>query len=196
MHHPGTTRPLGCECLLSGGQTGCRQDQQPVGRYLEDYDRFDPLFFNISPSEAENMEPQQRLFLQACWHTIENAGYDARTLSGSKCGVFVGWARGLSPAVAGTAVERARLHGGATSILAARISYFLNLQGPCLSIDTACSSSLVAIAHACDSLISGSSDLALAGGVSAMSGPEIQIKTSQAGMLSPEGKCYAVRSTS
>src|ERR1041385_7657692 len=158
---------------------------------LEEYDLFDPLFFNISPTEAESMDPQQRLFLQACWHSIENAGYDARVLSGSKCGVFAGCA-------AGDYHQLSRKHqlsahgftGGAASILAARISYFLNLQGPCLSIDTACSSSLVAIAHACDSLISGVSDVALAGGVYVMAGPEMHIKTSQAGMLSPEGKCF------
>ena len=76
------------------------------------------------------------------------------------------------------------------SILAARIAYFLNLQGPCVSIDTACSSSLVAMANACDSLSSGSSDVALAGGVYVMTGPELHIRTSQAGMLSPDGRCY------
>ena len=158
---------------------------------LNDYDRFDPLFFNISPTEAEFMDPQQRLFLEACWHGIENAGYDARALSGSKCGVFVGCA-------AGDYQQLSRLHslsaqgftGNATSILAARISYFLNLQGPCVSIDTACSSSLVAIAQACDSLISGGSDLALAGGVYAMAGPDVHIRSSQTGMLSPEGRCF------
>jgi acyl transferase domain-containing protein/enoyl-CoA hydratase/carnithine racemase/acyl carrier protein len=158
---------------------------------LEEYDQFDPLFFNISPTEAEFMDPQQRLFLQACWHSIENAGYDARTLSGSKCGVFVGCA-------AGDYQQLSRRHqlsaqgftGNAVSILAARISYFLNLQGPCVSIDTACSSSLVAMAQACDSLTSGDSDLALAGGVYVMAGPEMHIRTAQAGMLSPEGKCF------
>ena len=167
-----------------------KTNSQWAGR-LEEYDLFDPLFFNISPTEAESMDPQQRLFLQACWHTIENAGYEARSLSGSKCGVFVGCA-------AGDYHQLSRRHqlsaqgftGGATSILAARISYFLNLQGPCISIDTACSSSLVAIAQACDSLTSGASDLALAGGVYVMVGPEMHIKTSQAGMLSPEGKCF------
>ena len=80
--------------------------------------------------------------------------------------------------------------GSAMSILAARIAYFLNLQGPCVSIDTACSSSLVAMANACDSLSSGSSDVALAGGVYVMTGPELHIRTTQAGMLSPEGRCY------
>ena len=74
--------------------------------------------------------------------------------------------------------------GGASSILAARISYFLNLKGPCLSIDTACSSSLVAMANACDSLKLGASDLALAGGVYVMAGPGMHIMASKAGMLS------------
>src|SRR5437763_7322640 len=108
---------------------------------LEEYDRFDPLFFNISPTEAESMDPQQRLFLQACWHAIENAGYDARVLSGSKCGVFAGCAHGdyhrRSWRLPWSAQD---FTGGAMSILAARVSYFLNLQGPCISLDTACSS--------------------------------------------------------
>ena len=168
------------------GKTNC-----PWFGALEEYDRFDPLFFNISPTEALAMDPQQRLFLQACWHGIEHAGYDARVLSGSKCGVFVGAATGdyhhLSRA------HRLTAHGftgNATSVLAARISYLLNLQGPCVSIDTACSSSLVAIAQACDSLTSGVTDLALAGGVYVMAGPEMHIRASQAGMLSAEGRCF------
>ena len=137
------------------------------------------------------MDPQQRLFLQACWHTIENAGYAARSLSGSKCGVFVGCTGGDYHRLSRRHQLSAQgFTGGANSILAARISYFLNLQGPCVSIDTACSSSLVAIAQACDSLTSGASDLALAGGVYVMVGPEMHIKTSQAGMLSPEGRCF------
>ncbi|MEQ1514800.1 MAG: beta-ketoacyl synthase N-terminal-like domain-containing protein, partial [Lysobacteraceae bacterium] len=159
---------------------------------LEQYDLFDPLFFNISPQEAEYMDPQQRLFLQTCWQAIEDAGYDTRSLSGSRCGVFAGCTNGdyqqLSPEQRLTAQG---FTGNASSILAARISYFLNLQGPCLSIDTACSSSLVAIAHACDSLSSGASDTALAGGVYVMAGPEMHIKTAQAGMLSTDGRCFA-----
>jgi acyl transferase domain-containing protein/acyl carrier protein len=158
---------------------------------LDEYDRFDPLFFNLSPTEAENMDPQQRLFLQACWHSIENAGYDVRVLSGSKCGVFVGCSNA-------DYYQMARQHqwsaqgftGSAMSILAARISYFLNLQGPCVSIDTACSSSLVALAQACDSLNSGASDLALAGGVYVMAGPGLHVMTAQANMLSPQGRCF------
>jgi acyl transferase domain-containing protein len=159
--------------------------------FLKDYDRFDPLFFSISPTEAETMDPQQRLFLQACWHSIESAGYDARVLSGSKCGVFVGCTTGDYATLSlEQRLSAQGFTGNAMSILAGRISYFLNLQGPCLSIDTACSSSLVAIAHACDSLISGGSDLALAGGVYVMTGPEMHVKMAQAGMLSPEGNCF------
>jgi acyl transferase domain-containing protein/acyl carrier protein len=159
---------------------------------LEEYDRFDPLFFNLSPTEAESMDPQQRLFLQACWHSIEHAGYDARALSGSKCGVFVGCASGdYHQSSTQQRLSAQGFTGGANSILAARISYFLNLQGPCLAIDTACSSSLVAIANACDSLHYGASDLALAGGVYVMGGPEMHIRTAQAGMLSGDGRCFA-----
>jgi acyl transferase domain-containing protein/enoyl-CoA hydratase/carnithine racemase/acyl carrier protein len=158
---------------------------------FDGYDLFDPLFFNISPTEAESMDPQQRLFLQACWHSIENAGYDARVLSGRKCGVYVGCTNGdyhqLSRA---HQLSAQGFTGSAMSILAARVSYFLNLQGACVSIDTACSSALVAVAQACDSLTAGNSDLALAGGVYVMTGPEMHIKTAQAAMLSPDGRCY------
>ncbi|MBV9493056.1 MAG: SDR family NAD(P)-dependent oxidoreductase, partial [Acidobacteria bacterium] len=168
------------------GKTNC-----PYVGALPDHDRFDPLFFNISPTEAENMDPQQRLFLQSCWHAIEHAGYDARALSGTRAGVFAGC--GTSDYHDYFRTQQLSAHaftGGATSILAARISYFLNLQGPCVAIDTACSSSLVAIAQACDSLNAGGSDVALAGGVYVMSGPSMHVMTAQAGMLSPEGKCF------
>jgi acyl transferase domain-containing protein/enoyl-CoA hydratase/carnithine racemase/acyl carrier protein len=159
--------------------------------HLEEYDLFDPLFFDISPREAMSMDPQQRVYLQTAWHAIEHAGYDPRSLSGSRCGVFVGCGPGdyhlLSRELQTSALG---FTGGDTAILAARVSYFLDLQGPCLSIETACSSSLVAIATACDSLVSGASDLALAGGVGVMSGPELHVKMAQTGMLSRDGRCF------
>ena len=158
---------------------------------MEGYDLFDPLFFNISPTDAESMDPQQRVLLQACWESIENAGYDPKTLSGSRCGVYMGCASGDYHLLSRKLQLSAQgFTGGATSILAARISYLLNLQGPCVSIDTACSSSLVAIASACDSLVSGSCDMAMAGGVYVMVGPDMHIKSAQAGMLSRDGKCH------
>jgi len=158
---------------------------------LEEYDLFDPLFFNISPAEAKAMDPQQRLFLQACWQSIEHAGYNPKSLAGSQCGVFVGGA-GNDYGLLSRKMQLSAygFTGNASSILSARISYFLDLQGPCIAIDTACSSSLVAIAAACDSLTSGASDLALAGGVYVGAGPAMHIMTSQTGMLSTDGRCY------
>ena len=158
---------------------------------LEDIDRFDPLFFSITPAEAELMDPQQRLFLENCWHCIEDAGISPASLSGTRCGVFVGCAPSDYGQFTGAGGMNAQgLLGGATSILSARISYLLNLKGPCLSIDTACSASLVAIAEACNGLILRDCDLALAGGVCVMPGPGAHIMTSKAGMLSKDGHCF------
>lgn len=158
---------------------------------LEEADMFDPLFFSIAPSEAEWMDPQQRLFLENAWRCIEDAGIDPLSLSGSLCGVFAG----CGGSDYGQSLNKQKydgdgLTGVSTSILPARISYLLNLKGPCLAIDTACSSSLVAIAQACTSLIAGSSDIALAGGVCVLPGPMLHIMTSRAGMLSADGRCF------
>lgn len=158
---------------------------------LEDADQFDPLFFNISPAEAEWMDPQQRLFLENSWRCIEDSGLNPFSLSGSRCGVFVGCSSSdYGESMNGQALNAQRLMGRATSILTARISYLLNLKGPCLAIDTACSSSLVAIAEACNSLILQASDLALAGGVCVMAEPSIHIMMSKTGMLSADGRCF------
>lgn len=158
---------------------------------IEDADEFDPLFFSISPAEAKLMDPQQRLFLQACWHCIEDAGINPDGLSGARCGVFVGCTQGLYGQSGGSDdLDAQGLMGGNAAILAARISYFLNLKGPSLAIDTACSSSLVAINEACNYLQLGKVDLALAGGVNVLAGPGLHIMTSKAGMLSPQGRCF------
>ena len=159
---------------------------------LEGHDQFDPLFFSISPKEAEHMDPQQRLFLQTCWHAFEDAAYGPRSLAGTRCGVFVGVTNTDYQQLSSEQRHTAQgFTGNATSILAGRVAYLLDLQGPCLSIDTACSSSLVAIAHACESLVNGTADMALAGGVYVMVGPDMHIKTAQAGMLSTDGRCFA-----
>jgi len=169
------------------GKSNCKW----IGQ-LEEYDRFDPLFFNISPTEAECMDPQQRLLLQNCWHSIENAGYNPRAFSGSQCGVFIGCAKTDYQSYSRERELSAQgFMGGANAILAARVSYFLDLRGPNIAIDTACSSSLVAIANACDSLNAGNCDSALAGGVCVMGGPALHIMASQAGMLSRDGRCYS-----
>ncbi|UAW64836.1 SDR family NAD(P)-dependent oxidoreductase [Mycoavidus sp. HKI] len=158
---------------------------------LEEAECFDPLFFNISPAEAQWMDPQQRLFLEHSWNCIEAAGINPQTLSDSRCGVYVGCSASSYGRVGdGSELTAQGLLGSASSILSARIAYFLNLKGPCLAIDTACSSSLVAIAEACDSLIFRQNDLVLAGGVCVLAGPDMHIMTSSAGMLSKVGRCF------
>ncbi|MEM6601803.1 MAG: SDR family NAD(P)-dependent oxidoreductase, partial [Verrucomicrobiota bacterium] len=176
------------------------EDREAVGKsygkwmgYLSDVDKFDPLFFNLSPKEAEEMDPQQRLFLEESWSAIEDAGYAPSSLSEQLCGVFIGVGApdyGSDQKGDYQELDAYTLMGNSSSILSARISYLLNLKGPALSIDTACSSSLVAIAQACDSLVLGRSALALAGGVCVLTTPRMHVMTSKAGMLSEEGKCY------
>ncbi|MFD9789950.1 SDR family NAD(P)-dependent oxidoreductase [Streptomyces sp. NPDC059070] len=159
---------------------------------LEHADRFDPLFFGISPGEAEYMDPQQRVLLQESWRCVEEAGYSPEALSGTQCGVFVGCSvNGYGGRLDETELSAHQNLGSNSAILASRISYTLNLKGPCLSIDTSCSSSLVAIAAACDSLVLGDSDTALAGGVWVIPGPGVHVAMSQLRALSPDGRCHA-----
>lgn len=170
---------------LAPGKTYCKW----MGA-LEDIEAFDAGFFNITPREAELMDPQQRLFLETAWHAIEDAGIAPASLAGSRCGVYV--SSGPS-GYADLIAERNTysLLGSSGSILAARISYLLDLRGPCLSIDTACSSSLVAMAQACEALVSGTCDMALAGGACVLIGPNMFIDTAKVSMLSADGRCFS-----
>ena len=161
---------------------------------LADIDQFDPLFFNISPKEAEMIDPQQRLFLMEAWRALEDAGYSQQTLQNQKCGVFVGCGSGDYMDMMkehGIPPSAYQFMGNDESILPARISYFLNLKGPSLAINTACSSSLVAVHLACESIRAGTSDMALAGGISILNTPRVHVLASRAGMLSPDGQCKA-----
>ncbi|TMC24534.1 MAG: polyketide synthase, partial [Chloroflexi bacterium] len=170
------------------------------GGMLESIDQFDPLFFNISPLEAARMDPQQRIFLHEAYKSFEDAGYSAEQLSDKKVGVFVG-ARSSDYQEQALLRSNGVLHlseldshlflGNDMAILAARISYFLNLKGPSLTIDTASSSSLVAIHLACESIRAGEAEMALAGGVFAMSSPAFYAMAAKTQMLSPDGKCKA-----
>jgi acyl carrier protein/SAM-dependent methyltransferase len=125
---------------------------------LSDIELFDPLFFNLSPKEAEMMDPRQRLFLEEVWKALEDAGYSDKELEGKSCGVFVGCGPGdYKQKIAESKVTPNPyiFTGNQNSILTARISYLLNLKGPSVPIDTACSSSLVAIHLACESIRNG-----------------------------------------
>lgn len=139
------------------------------GGYLERIDDFDYSLFNLSPNEANLMDPNQRLFLQTAWACIEDAGYGGHALNGSNTGVFVGFGNESEykriieegyPDLASMAVA-----GNIQPFIGSRISYLLDWKGPSMLINTTCSSSLVAVHMACQSICRGESDQAVAGGV-------------------------------
>ena len=151
------------------------------GGVLEDRDCFDPLFFRISPREAESMNPHQRLVLEEGWRALEDAAVDPRGLSGRPVGLFVG----AEP----SGYWHETLSGHSDAIVASRLSYHLNLTGPAFTVNTGCSSSAVALHLACRSLRDGETDLALAGGVFAAMDPRLLVSMSQIEMLSRSGSC-------
>jgi acyl transferase domain-containing protein/acyl carrier protein len=160
------------------------------GGFLSQVQGFDSSFFGIAPSEADQIDPQHRLLLEVAWEALEDAGQPAEKLSGSETGVFVGISsQDYAQMQSHTEVNTYAATGNAHGMVANRLSYLLNLQGPSLAVDTACSSSLVAVHLACQSLRSGECDLALAGGVNLMLSPMLSTALAQAGMLSPEGRC-------
>ncbi|MCP5006113.1 MAG: hypothetical protein GY941_19565, partial [Planctomycetes bacterium] len=157
---------------------------------LDDIDCFDPLFFQISPLEAEAMDPQHRLFLQEGYKAFEDAGYSNDALSNTKCGVYLGiMSNEYLLLLSQRKLASIDTTGNSYAIAAARIAYYLNLKGPAIPVDTACSSSLVALHLACQALLNHEIDMALTGGVSLYLTPESYMGMCQAGMLSPEGQC-------
>ena len=166
------------------------------GGFVEGIDQFDPQFFGISPREAPYIDPQQRLLLETAWEAIEDAGLVLDFEKGTDIGVFVGISHNDYQSIQHTATDRAGISahtptGSAHSIAANRISYSLNLTGPSIALDTACSSALTAVHVACEHILAGHCRTAMAGGVTVMITPDGFIGFSQAGMLSPEGKCKA-----
>ena len=164
------------------------------GGFVAGIDRFDAEFFGISPREAARMDPQQRLLLEVAWEALEQAGQLTDRLRGSQTGVFLGLHSQSADyyqlqAADPQAIDIYTSTGGAHSIVANRLSYLLDLQGPSLVVDTACSSSLVAIHLACQSLRSGESDLAVAGGVNLVLTPEATLTYSKLQMMAPDGRC-------
>ncbi|MET0135975.1 MAG: type I polyketide synthase [Kibdelosporangium sp.] len=153
------------------------------GGFLHDVAGFDPGFFGIGPNEAKAMDPQQRVFLEIAWEAVERAGIDPHSLRGSQTGVFAGvmyhdYALGREPGST-----------SAGSLVTGRVAYALGLQGPAVSVDTACSSSLVAMHWAVQALQRGDCTLALAGGVTVMSTPDMFVYFSEQGGLAADGRC-------
>ncbi|MGB8386038.1 MAG: beta-ketoacyl synthase N-terminal-like domain-containing protein, partial [Dermatophilaceae bacterium] len=164
------------------------------GSFLTDVDAFDAAFFEISPREAAMMDPQQRLLLEVAWEALEHAGIPADSLRRSQTGVFAGACVSEYGYLASTDLGRVDAWsntGGAMSIIANRLSYFLDLRGPSVAVDTACSSSLVAVHLACQSLRMGDSNLAIVAGVNLLLSPAIFRSFDQVGALSATGQCHA-----
>ena len=168
------------------------------GFIIDDEDKFDASFFGYSPREAENMDPQHRLFLETAWKALEDGGYPPGEYDGS-IGVFAGSKistymlnlinnrQSMYGAIAGYQT----LIGNDKDYLVTRAAYKLNLKGPSVTVQSACSTSLVAVHFACESLLSGACDMALAGGVS-VSTPQKTGYLYQEGMvISPDGHCRA-----
>ncbi len=165
---------------------------QSEGGFLDDVAGFDPAFFGLSVREARWMDPQQRLVLEIAWEAIERAGYLPEALATAKTGVFVGASHFDYTRLLDRSGEQHDAHygsGNSLSMLANRVSYTLNLHGPSLTIDTACSSSLVAVHMACESILRGECDFAVAGGVNVTLLPDDTHALAAAGMLSPRGRC-------
>lgn len=166
------------------------------GYFVDGIDEFDAEFFGMSGLEARQTDPQQRVFLQEAWRALENAGVPRAQVRGARVGVFVG--AGPSGYEArmdrcGAVREAQSFWGNESSVLAARISYALDLRGPSVAINTACSSSLVALHLACRSLQDGDCDTAITGGVFLMLDPAYFVIASNGMMLAPDGRCKTFR---
>ncbi|WP_438022408.1 amino acid adenylation domain-containing protein [Sorangium sp. So ce233] len=164
------------------------------GGFLEQVDGWDAEFFGVSPREAVQMDPQQRLMMELSWEALEDAGIAPDRLKGSQTGVFLGAMWTDYAKVSGGSLDGIVQHtatGQDLSIIPARISYSLGLQGPSVAVSTACSSSLVAVHLACQSLRLGESTLALAGGVNLILAPESTIAMSKFGAMAPDGRSKA-----
>ena len=162
------------------------------GYFVPDIADFDNMFFGISPKEAENMDPQQRISLEVCWEALESAGIPPQSLAGSNTAVYMGvnsddYGKLLLEDLSG--IEAWMGIGTAYCGIPNRISYHLDLMGPSTAVDAACASSLVAIHHGRQSLLTGETDLAIVGGVNALYGPGLSKVLDKAGAVSSEGLC-------
>jgi acyl transferase domain-containing protein len=184
---------------LYPGTAGSAQEAPRWGGFLTDIDKFDAAFFGISPHEAEQMDPQERLFLEVAWETLEDAGYTRERLArprphgaDSDVGVFVGMMYGAYQIYGSDQIEEnTQGPNSAYWSVANRVSYFFNFQGPSLAVDTACSASLTALHLACESLRRGECKAALAGGVTLMVHPRQFLALTSMKMLSRDDRCRA-----
>lgn len=166
------------------------------GGFLKDVDQFDNGFFQVSPLESESLDPQVRLLLELSYETLEYAGMSIEKIKGSTAGVFTGMTivdyvendiRSANP----LSINAYSVMGTQMSTASGRISYAYDLSGPSLTVDTACSSSLTAVHLACQSIWSGESKMAFAGGVNLILSPRYHVAFCGLSALSPDGRCKA-----
>jgi acyl transferase domain-containing protein len=166
------------------------------GFVIDDVDCFDSRFFGFNPREADVLDPQHRLFLECAWEALEDAGYDTERYPGAVA-VFGGATFGgylhynvmRNIPVVKSVGGRQAVYGSVPEYMVTRVSYKLNLRGPCCFVQTACSTSLVAVHLGCQSLNNHESDMVLAGGVSVQFPNRLGYLYEEGGMLSPDGVC-------
>lgn len=164
------------------------------GGFVKDIDQFDADFFGIFPSEAQRIDPQQRLLLEITYEALEDAGIKMEDFAGSKTAVYMGVFMNDYWDIQASSLQREHISphvpmGVSLTAIANRLSYVYDLKGPSLTLDTACSSSLVGVHLACQSIWSGESQQALAGGVNLILRPESSIMMSKGNFLSADGYC-------
>ncbi len=164
------------------------------GGFIKSIDQFDPQFFNISPNEANFIDPQHRWILEITQEAFENGGIRASELKGSDTAVYIGqfmrdYEQIQYDSMARQSMSPHSATGPAMTLTSNRVSYAYDFTGPSVTLDTACSSSLVALHLACKAIIDGDSTVALAGGVNILLRPELTMSISKASMLSPDGSC-------
>ncbi|XOV79523.1 MAG: SDR family NAD(P)-dependent oxidoreductase [Aestuariibacter sp.] len=160
------------------------------GSFIDDVDKFDSLFFGISPAEAMYMTPEQRLMMQYVWECIENAGCGGADIRGNNTGLFVGCGpSGYSSILHGLPIEAYSATGTVASVGPNRINYFMDWHGPSHPIDTACSSALVALHRATEAIRAGHCDQAIAGGVNLLLAVDGYVSFAKSGMLCEDGRC-------
>lgn len=169
-------------------------EQNLAGGYIDDIAGFDAEFFGLSPVEATNMDPQQRILLELVWEALEDAHLPANELRGTATGVYMGSSNndyGMLITADPAEAHPYALTGTSSAIISNRISYALDLRGPSVNVDTACSSSLVSVHQAVRGLREGDADVAVAGGINIMASPFVSTAFGELGVISPTGCIHA-----
>lgn len=164
------------------------QSYVPRRGLLDKPEWFDAAFFDISPHEAEAMDPQHRIFLEECWAALEDAACDPEKFPGA-IGVFGG--TGSNTYCAHNVLSHTAVTSNEKDFFATRVAFKLNLRGPAITVQTACSTSLVAVCQAVQSLLCYGCDMALAGGVSVVFPQEFGYQFQEGGIVSLDGHCRA-----